>query len=75
MSIYDDALPELVLGDKLSIVKDGHAFEITPTTKTGWNTGRRRYRVFCTTCDEEVHAATTGPEQQASIHIWEQKDA
>lgn len=68
MGIYDDALPDLKDGDAMNHTVGDHTFKITTTDKDGINTGRRRYRVECTTCAVEVHPATTGPMQMADMH-------
>ena len=35
---------------------------------TGFYSSRMRFRVYCETCDEVVHHATTGPEEFAKDH-------
>ena len=45
-----------------------HDYNITPTGDSGMNSGRPRYRVVCTTCNEVLHENTTSPEAQQQRH-------
>lgn len=56
----------------------GVLFVITPTDKTGCDTGRRRFLVECRTCAEQlhlwsavVHPAATGPRHYVAYHLDE----
>lgn len=46
-----------------------HDIRITPTTLFGVDSGRRRYRVECHTCQVVVHEATTGPDIRVKEHL------
>lgn len=46
----------------------GHRFTITPIAKSALHSGRPLFRVYCQTCSEEVHAATTRPHDIAAFH-------
>lgn len=69
MGIYDDELPDLKPGDSQSREVDGHTFRVTATTKTGFNSGRRCYRVECASCDILVHPGSTSSETQIRYHL------
>lgn len=75
MSLLEDALPGMRPGDSRSITEDGHTFRVTATGQTGCDTGRRRYRVECLTCQVEVHESTTGPMQQIGYHLRNKDEA
>ncbi len=54
----------------------GHLFAIIATNEDGFNSGRRRYAVACTTCERLMHEATTGPLERIEQHLREvQRDA
>lgn len=55
--------------------KDISGYRVHPTTKTGIHTGRRRYFVQCTLCDEVLHEETTGPLENIARHEREGCDA
>jgi hypothetical protein len=46
-----------------------HGFTVTATKATGFNSGRRLYRVECITCFELIHPGTTGPDYQMRFHV------
>ncbi len=71
-TIWSDALPDLAPGDSRKLWLLDHELRITATKETGSHTGRRRYRVECLTCKEEVHDATTGPMSLVRQHtkLW-----
>ena len=71
MSVFADAIPGMLLGETRSVTAGGHTFAITALAQFGCDSGRRRYRVECTTCELEVHEATTGPMQNVSYHLRE----
>ncbi len=68
MSIYDDPFPDLLHGATTMPVEGGHQFSVTPTDERAFHTGRRRFRVYCTTCRSEIHEATTGPHEAMKRH-------
>src|SRR5262249_28733735 len=45
-----------------------HAYRVTPTDEMAINTGRRRFRVECLTCEETLHEATTGTSSRILAH-------
>jgi hypothetical protein len=47
----------------------GHTFGVSATDKTGRDSGRRRWRVECKTCDVVLHEATTGAATQMAYHL------
>jgi len=57
------------LGSYRTVAVDGIEFVISATGQTGINTERQRYRVYCLRCEQEVHPATTGPENWAKSHV------
>src|SRR5262245_46962030 len=59
-SVFDDDVPDLRVGESRDYAVDGHHLRVTATGELGCDSGRRRYRVECLTCDEVVHEATTG---------------
>jgi hypothetical protein len=69
--IWNDDLPGMKPGDERTLTEDGHTFKITATDQLGCDTGRRRYRVDCVTCNEVVHEATTGPRWNVGFHVRE----
>ena len=69
--IYTDDIPDMRPGDERALTEDGHTFRITVTPQLGRNTGRRRYRVECVTCNAVVHEATTGPRWNVGFHVRE----
>ena len=70
-----DAYPSMRVGDERREVHGDHAFVITATAELGCDTGRRRYRVVCRSCDVVVHPATTGPQSNMETHVrWVTED-
>lgn len=67
--LFEDALPGMRAGDARSLTLEGHTFRVVATEHVGCDTGRRRYRVECLTCEIVVHGATTGPLYQARYHL------
>lgn len=65
--IYDDCGPK----ETVTFTVLGVSFMVEPTSQTGINSGRRRYAVYCLTCDEGLHEATTGPESRCEAHLDE----
>jgi len=66
---FEDALPEMKIGDARTLTVGDHAFRVVATRHVGCDTGRRRYRVECLTCSVVVHDATTGPEHMTRRHL------
>lgn len=60
----DDAIPDLAPGDRRSITREGHRFEISVATVE-----IRSYRVECATCGEVVHLATAYPMVWVLFHV------
>jgi hypothetical protein len=71
---FEDAIPGMRVGDERSLTLDGHTFRVVATEHVGCDTGRRRYRVECLTCEIIVHEATTGPLYQARGHLRDVAD-
>ena len=71
-SIFEDDMPDLREGETRDFVLDDHHLRVTATRHLGVDTGRRRYRVECLTCNEVVHVATTGAHWNMKFHV---KDA
>jgi hypothetical protein len=70
-----DAYPSMRVDEDRFEIRDGHAFAITATAEFGCDTGRRRYRVHCRSCDVVVHPATTGPRSMMETHVkWFEED-
>ena len=59
----------MLVGEKRSVTIGGHVFCILATEQVGCDSGRRRYRVECHTCELVVHEATTGPHHMARGHL------
>lgn len=77
-SIFDDDMPDLREGESRDFVHNDHLeaahhLRVTATRELGCDTGRRRYRVECLTCNEVVHEATTGAHWNMGFHIREQR--
>lgn len=56
MGAYDSFTPEnmnLQMAEK---------YQVAETSDTGFNTGRKRFRVVCNVCQKELHWNTTGPQ-------------
>jgi hypothetical protein len=70
-SVTTDAYPAMRVGEQSTEVHDEHLFVITAMKGLGCDTGRRRYRVICRSCDVVVHPATTGPRQNMRSHLRE----
>ena len=70
-SMTVDAYPTMRVGDRQIEVRGEHLFVVTATEALGCDTGRRRYRVICRSCDVVVHPATTGPRQNMKFHLRE----
>jgi hypothetical protein len=66
---YDDDVPELREGQSCDYAIEGHHLRVTATSALGCDSGRRRYRVECLTCDEVVHEATTGAHWNMRHHV------
>ena len=67
---FVDAMPELLtVGEFRDFMLDGHQLRVTATSEVGCDSGRRRYRVECLTCNEVVHEATTGPRERLAFHL------
>lgn len=67
---FDDDMPELrEVGESRDFMLDGHQLRVTATREVGCDSGRRRYRVECLTCNEVVHDATTGPRWNLERHL------
>lgn len=71
MSIYteDEPYASMLTGATRREQHGNCLIDITATGETGINTGRRRFRVHCSTCGVLVHPATTGPDQLAEVHL------
>ena len=70
MSVYeDDELPEMKPGDEKLVTKGDHTFKITATSRTGFNSGRRCYRVECVSCAILVHPGSTSSRAQIENHL------
>jgi hypothetical protein len=67
--MLEDALPGMRTSDERTLTLGDHTFRIVATEHVGCDSGRRRYRVECLTCEIQVHGATTGPLQQARYHL------
>ena len=67
--MLEDAIPGMRMGDERTLTLEDHTFRIEATKYVGCDSGRRRYRVECLTCEIQVHGATTGPLQQARYHL------
>jgi hypothetical protein len=68
-SIFEDDIDGLRPGESRDYAIDGHHQRVTATGQVGCDTGRRRYRVECLTCDEVVHEATTGAHENMRRHV------
>lgn len=66
---FEDAIPGMQVGEERSMTIGGHVFRIVATEQVGCDSGRRRYRVECHTCELVVHEATTGPHHMARGHL------
>jgi len=66
---FEDALPNMHVGDERELTLDGHTFRVVATEHVGCDTGRRRYRLECLTCEIIVHEMTTGPLWMARSHL------
>lgn len=64
----EDAELNLAEGQSLDYASTSCVLRVTATAQVGWNTGRRRYRVECLTCNEIVHTATTRPHWNMRVH-------
>lgn len=64
-SIYDDDGPT----ESTEFDVNGIRFRVAPTRDYGCDTGRRRFRCECLTCNEELHPATTGPSPTIQDHL------
>ena len=74
-TIWSDAYPDLRVGDTRQEVRGDHLCVVKATKEIGCDTGRRRYRVVCRTCQVIVHPATTGPQEQIEAHVrWVAED-
>lgn len=73
-SIFEDEIPGMKPGDERNVTQDGHVFRIVATRELGCDTGRRRYRVECLTCEALVHEATTSPSCQIESHFRDERD-
>ena len=69
MGVYEDELPDLKPGEMQSHQVDGHTFKITATSDTGFNSGRRCYRVECVSCEILVHPGSTSADAQIRYHL------
>ena len=67
--LFEDDLPDLRAGESRDYAIGDHHLRVTATRELGCDTGRRRYRVECLTCDEIVHAATTGVHWNMKYHV------
>lgn len=76
MSVYNEPEPyaQLATGQTRRERFAGHMLTYTALAETGIHSGRRRFRVFCETCNVEVHEATTGPQHQADSHLRDVED-
>jgi len=63
--IYSDAGPP----EMVEFLIEGHQLKVTPTSLIGCDTGRRRYKVECLSCEETIHKATTGPRSLCRYHV------
>lgn len=66
-SVWDDAGPS----EPLVVDFAGASYWVAPTNETGVHTGRRRYRVECLRCCEELHEGTTSPRCMIEQHATE----
>lgn len=71
MSAFVDDIPDMKPGDKRTYVDGDHVFTVTATSELGCDTGRRRYRVECVSCQDLVHEDTTGPRWNMGFHVRE----
>jgi hypothetical protein len=66
---FEDALPSMHIGDERVLTLDEHTFRVEATAHVGCDTGRRRYRLECLTCEIVVHEMTTGPLSAIQSHL------
>ena len=66
---FEDAIPDMQSGDERTFTDGGHVFRVTATKHLGCDSGRRRYRVECVTCNAVEHEATTGPQSMMRYHV------
>lgn len=67
--LLEDEIPGLLPGHEAMRTHGGHAFKITATAEVGTQSGRRRYRVECITCDMIVHPGSTSAQSQMDYHL------
>lgn len=67
--VFEDDVSGLRRGESRDFAIDGHHFRVTATADLGCDTGRRRYRVECLSCQEVVHEATTGAHWNMGYHV------
>lgn len=65
--LYDDD------GANCEVEINGHRFVVADTGDYGCDTGRKRWRVTCATCNEEIHRGSTSARAQISRHLSEKK--
>ncbi len=56
-------------GANCDVTIDGHTFEVRDSGDTGIDTGRTRWKVTCTTCNELVHRGSTSATAQIQMHM------
>ena len=69
--VFEDDIAGLSPGESRDFAIDGHHLRVTATRELGCDTGRRRYRVECLSCQEVVHEATTGAHCNMGYHVRE----
>lgn len=72
--VFEDDLPDLREGESRDYAIGAHHLRVTTTHVLGVDTGRRRYRVECLTCDEVVHEETTGAHSNMKYHVRDAAD-
>lgn len=66
-SIYDDNGP----AEPTTFTLGGASFHVAPTQLFGVDSLRMRFRGECLTCNEELHAASTGISSYIIAHLVE----
>jgi hypothetical protein len=64
----------MLVGDERTLTLDEHTFRVVATKHVGCDTGRRRYRLECFTCEIVVHEATTGPLSMVRSHLCDVRE-
>lgn len=58
-------------GANCTVTVGEHVFSVSDTGDIGINSGRKRWRVFCTVCGVEVHSGSTSATAQIRRHLDE----